>query len=139
MSGRPTTARSCQTHSCHYGERTIFQTLAHFATLSLTGEQLFPVVWEGVRIVESMGLKVICITADGGSPNRKFFKMHQPTATSQSTVTTRSQSKRKCTSKITSQHTAAGQSTAAEKSTTSSQSTATSQSSVLYKTVRTKL
>ena len=51
--------------------------LAHFAVSSLTGEQLFPIVWEGVKIIESLGLKVLCITADGASPNQKFFKMHR--------------------------------------------------------------
>ena len=51
--------------------------LAHFATVDLTGEQLFPIVWEGVQTVESIGLKVLCIVADGASPNRKFFRMHK--------------------------------------------------------------
>ena len=51
--------------------------LAHFATVDTTGEQLFPIVWEGVRIVESIGLKALCIVADGASSNRKFFKMHK--------------------------------------------------------------
>ena len=61
--------------------------LAHFATGVLTAEQIFPIVWEGIRLVESFDLKVnglvesfdlkvICITADGASPNRIFFKMH---------------------------------------------------------------
>ena len=51
--------------------------LAHFATRDVTGEQIFPIVWEAVCLVESIGLKVICISADGASPNRKFFKMHK--------------------------------------------------------------
>lgn len=34
-------------------------------------------MWEGVRQLESIGLKVKCITADGASPNRKFFCMHR--------------------------------------------------------------
>ena len=49
---------------------------AHFATVGITADLLFPIVWEGVRQLESIGLKVICITADGASPNRKFFRMH---------------------------------------------------------------
>lgn len=49
---------------------------AHFGTSGVTGEQLFPIVWEAVRRLEASGLKVIFITADGGSPNRKFFRMH---------------------------------------------------------------
>ncbi len=51
--------------------------LAHFSTGDLTGEQTFPIVWEAVRRVESIGLKVIFITGDGASHNRKFFKYHR--------------------------------------------------------------
>ena len=50
--------------------------LAHFATGTSTAEQIFPIVWEGIRLVESFDLKVMCITADGASPNRKILKMH---------------------------------------------------------------
>ena len=50
---------------------------AHFATEGITADLLFPIVWEGVHQLESIGLKVICITADGASPNRKFFRMHR--------------------------------------------------------------
>ena len=51
--------------------------LAHFATTGVTADQLFPIIWEGVRQVESVGLKVLFITADGASANRKFFRMHR--------------------------------------------------------------
>ena len=34
-------------------------------------------MWEAIRNIEECGLKVIIVTADGASPNRKFFKMHQ--------------------------------------------------------------
>ena len=55
---------------------------AHFGTAGVTADQLYPILWEGVRQVESVGLKVVFITADGASPNRKFFRMHQcPTDT----------------------------------------------------------
>ena len=50
--------------------------LAHFSTEGVTGDQLYPIVWEGIRIAESTGLKVIGVTADGASPNSKFFQMH---------------------------------------------------------------
>ena len=50
--------------------------LAHFATVGVTADTLYPIVWEGIRLVESSGLKVIAVTADGAGPNRKFFKMH---------------------------------------------------------------
>lgn len=49
---------------------------AHFPTDSLTGDQIFPIVWEAIERLERRGFKVIAITADGASPNRKFFRMH---------------------------------------------------------------
>ena len=49
---------------------------AHFPTKGATGEELFPIVWDGVRNLEESGLRVMVITCDGASPNRKFFKMH---------------------------------------------------------------
>lgn len=49
---------------------------AHFLTRNLTGDQLFSVAWEAVERLERAGLKVIAITADGASPNRKMFRMN---------------------------------------------------------------
>lgn len=49
---------------------------AHFATRGATGDLLFPMIWEAIRRLEARELKVICITADGASPNRKLFRMH---------------------------------------------------------------
>ena len=50
----------------------------HFGTHSnFSADMLFPIIWEAVCQLESIGLKVICITGDGASLNRKFFKMHQ--------------------------------------------------------------
>ena len=43
---------------------------------SITADTLFPIIWEAVSILEGSGLKVLCITADSASPNRKFFQMH---------------------------------------------------------------
>lgn len=37
---------------------------AHFASLNATGDLLFPIVWKAIEHIESIGLKVICITAD---------------------------------------------------------------------------
>ena len=47
---------------------------AHFATVGATSEILSSVIWEAVRQVEMVGLKVIGITADGAASNRKFFR-----------------------------------------------------------------
>lgn len=54
---------------------------AHFPTDCLSGDQIFPIVWEAVERLERMGFKVIGITADGASPNRKFFHMHSSGST----------------------------------------------------------
>ena len=42
---------------------------------SLSGELLFPIVWECVKHLEAIGFKAH--TPDGVSSNRKFFKMHK--------------------------------------------------------------
>ena len=49
---------------------------AHFGTDGITADTSYPIVWEAVRLLEIDGLKVICVTADGDSSNKKFFKMH---------------------------------------------------------------
>ena len=49
---------------------------AHFATTSVKGDQLFTIAWEAIDRLERSGFKVIAITADGASSNRKFFRMH---------------------------------------------------------------
>ena len=42
----------------------------------MTADFLSLIIWEGIRQLESLGFKVICVTADGASSNRKFFGMH---------------------------------------------------------------
>ena len=49
---------------------------AHFPTHRLTASSLFSIMWEGIERLEELGFKVIAITGDGTSTNRKFFKMH---------------------------------------------------------------
>ena len=70
------------THLLTFMVRGIFSSCkfpyAHFPTDSLTGDQIFPIAWEAVERLERIGFKVIAITADGASPNRKFFNMHAP-------------------------------------------------------------
>ena len=51
--------------------------VAHFATSALTAKQLYPMVWDVIGSVECTRLKVIIITANGASMNRKFFRMHK--------------------------------------------------------------
>ena len=49
---------------------------AHFGTSDATGDILFPIVWEVIRCLEARDVKVLCVIADGASPNRRFFKMN---------------------------------------------------------------
>ena len=50
---------------------------AHFATEGASADTLYPIIWEAIRRLELDGVKVICITADGSSSNRKFFRMNK--------------------------------------------------------------
>ena len=50
--------------------------LANFATTCVTSGQIFPLFWKAVGILEHLGLKVMAVTCDGASSNRKFFEMH---------------------------------------------------------------
>ncbi len=52
--------------------------LAHYPTAKTTAGDIFPIVWELVEHLELSGFKVLAITCDGASINRRFFKMHQP-------------------------------------------------------------
>ena len=61
----------------------------HFPTRSANAEMLYDLVWEAVQILEGIGLKVIAITCDGASSNRKFFKMHAHGAHDKITYKTR--------------------------------------------------
>ena len=51
--------------------------LANFATTTASSSQLFVLFWKAVGILElSCKLKVLAVTCDGASTNRKMFKMH---------------------------------------------------------------
>ena len=69
------------THMLLFMVRGIFSSLqfplAQFPTDKLNSVQLFNMVWDAVRNVESCGLTVKFLTADGASTNRLFFKMCQ--------------------------------------------------------------
>lgn len=69
------------THMLVFMIRGLFTSLevpfAQFPTNGVTGDELFPIVWEAIRNIEECGLKVMVVTTDGASPNCKFFKMHQ--------------------------------------------------------------
>ena len=49
---------------------------AQFSCTTITGDQLYSLVWGCIRRLEAAGFKVLATTCDGASPNRKFFKLH---------------------------------------------------------------
>ena len=51
--------------------------LAHFPCNGCTADLLYPLLWDAVRLLETLGLKVIASTSDGASTNRKLVKMHK--------------------------------------------------------------
>ena len=68
------------THILALMVRGVFTTLrfpfAHFPSQTVTGDQLFSIIWEAIERLKRLGFKVIALTADGASPNRKFFRLH---------------------------------------------------------------
>jgi hypothetical protein len=68
------------THVLALMVRGLFLTLnfpyAHFPTKKLTADSMFTIIWEAIGRLERMGFKVIAVTGDGASTNRKFFRMH---------------------------------------------------------------
>ena len=69
------------THVLVFLVKSIVNPLSYsFATFATTGANsfhIFTMFWRAVMLLEGMNLKVIAATADGASPNRKFFKMHK--------------------------------------------------------------
>ena len=53
---------------------------AQYPTVGITAEQLFPIAWEVVRNLKCAGFKVMSLTGDGSSANRKFFQLHNKLA-----------------------------------------------------------
>ena len=51
--------------------------LAAFATRGLDSNQLYTILWQVIELLEDRGLKVLFITCDGASQNRKFFQTHR--------------------------------------------------------------
>jgi len=50
---------------------------AQYPTADLTADNLFPLAWDVVRHLEATGFKVVSLTADKGSCNPKFFRLHR--------------------------------------------------------------
>ena len=52
--------------------------LANFATTGATSSQMFPLPRKAISICELNSLKVLAVTCDGASSNRKLFRTHFP-------------------------------------------------------------
>ena len=50
---------------------------AHFATSSLIGADMFPLLWKAIERLTQTGCCVLGVTGDGGIPNRTLFQLHQ--------------------------------------------------------------
>ena len=51
--------------------------LANFAIDGISASQIFPLLWKAISICEKSSLKVIAVTCDAASPNRKVFRVHR--------------------------------------------------------------
>jgi len=60
---------------------------AQYPTRGIAADCLLPIVWEVVKNLECAGFKVLSLTGDKASPNRKFFRMHRLGTTQKSDVT----------------------------------------------------
>ena len=74
-------SRTVASHMLLFMVRGMFSKLefpyAHFATRGISADALFPLVWDAVYRLESVGFNVIAFSCDGASPNRKFYKMNR--------------------------------------------------------------
>ena len=53
---------------------------AQFPCTSLSGDKLYDPFWEAVSRLELCGFKVMGLTCDGLSANRRLFSLHDPCA-----------------------------------------------------------
>ena len=51
---------------------------AVFPAVSLSGSDLYPLMWEAIGRLTMNGYRVHAVTADGAKPNRKLFSLHDP-------------------------------------------------------------
>ena len=67
----------CNTDVSIYGTRTFYQTYAQYPSHGIAADYLFPIAWEVVKHLECADFKVISLTGDKASPNRKLIRMHR--------------------------------------------------------------
>lgn len=80
-SGRRTSdTQELASHMLTFVMRSVFKPslsfmVAMYPSAYVTGEKLFPVIWEVIETLELNLLPVISITSDGASHNRRFYKL----------------------------------------------------------------
>lgn len=84
-SGTEAQERQLADHMLVVRARSIFKPsftfpVAQYPTCSLTGEDLYPLLWNVVEALELNEIEVNFITCDGLSANRKFFRISQDNA-----------------------------------------------------------
>ena len=59
----------------HILKPSTFFPVAMFPCTSLSGEKLYPMVYDVIEALELEGFTVVSITSDGNSPNRRFYRI----------------------------------------------------------------
>jgi hypothetical protein len=59
------------------GQGSLETPIAHFASRTCKAENLYDIVWEAIKILEGLGMKVLAIVCDGSTANRRFFTFHK--------------------------------------------------------------
>ena len=55
------------------GQGSLETPIAHFASRTCKAENLYDIVWEAIKILEGLGMKVLAIVCDGSTANRRFL------------------------------------------------------------------
>lgn len=80
LSGESDQPPKLASHMLVFMVRPVFQsslcfTIAMYPSGSITGDKLYPIVWEVIESLEMNLLPVISVTSDGASSNRRFYKL----------------------------------------------------------------
>ena len=54
--------------------------VAMYPSGALTGENLYPVVWEVIKALELHSIPILSLTSDGNSPNQRFYHLYSLTS-----------------------------------------------------------
>ena len=64
--------------------------IGYYPTTGASSNDLFSCIWEAIEFVETAGFRVRALVSDDAShtsPNRKFYRMHSPIASTATSVT----------------------------------------------------